>query len=293
LYEYSNLGVGLLGDLLARRAGEPYGTLLTQRVLDPLQLRDTTLTLSPAQRGRLAPGYSADGHPQPPWRLGALEAAGGLFSDLRDMLAYMQANLAAPSGSLGSAMALAQAPRAPDDSPNGVSRVGFVWLSNVANGNTFMNGETGGYHAFVAFNRANHIGIVMLANIADFNLDSLALHLVYPDLVPAPSPPGISPGKEDAAVTARAKDWFHQLQTGTVDRSRLTPDFAAQLTPDFVRQVRDQLAPLGDPSGWTYLGSQTEAGVTLYRYRILLNAAPHEWTIALTADGKLAGSLLR
>jgi serine-type D-Ala-D-Ala carboxypeptidase/endopeptidase len=292
-YEYSNLGVGLLGDLLARRAGEPYGALLARRVTDPLQMRDTTLVLSPAQRDRLAPGYSVDGHPQPPWRMGALEAAGGLFSDVRDMLQYLQANLAASGGSLGSAMALAQTPRAPDDSPNGTTRVGFVWLTNVANGNAFMNGETGGYHAFIAFNRANRVGVVVLANVADPNVDALALHLVYPQLVAAPSPPGVSEGKEDAAVTARAKDWLHQLQTGAADRSRLTPDFAARLTPQFVRQVREELAPLGEPTSWTYIGSQTQAGVTLYRYRIVLAGTPHEWTIGLTADGKLAGSFLR
>lgn len=37
-YEYSNLGVGLLGDALARRAHESYGALSTRRILQPLNM---------------------------------------------------------------------------------------------------------------------------------------------------------------------------------------------------------------------------------------------------------------
>ena len=40
-YEYSNLGVGLLGQLLANRAGTTYSALVTQRVLEPLGMHST------------------------------------------------------------------------------------------------------------------------------------------------------------------------------------------------------------------------------------------------------------
>jgi CubicO group peptidase (beta-lactamase class C family) len=48
MYEYSNLGVGLLGHLLALRAGTSYEELLTKRILQPLGMRDTAITLSPS-----------------------------------------------------------------------------------------------------------------------------------------------------------------------------------------------------------------------------------------------------
>src|SRR5207244_1074108 len=45
-YEYSNLGVGLLGHALARRAGKSYEELVTERILKPLKMTRTSITLS-------------------------------------------------------------------------------------------------------------------------------------------------------------------------------------------------------------------------------------------------------
>lgn len=293
-FEYSNVGVGLLGDVLARRAGLPFATLLEQRVLQPLAMSDTSFALSPRQRLRLAPGFSQTGRSQPPWTFGELEAAGGLYSDLHDMIGFLQANLAAPKGPLGPAMALAQAPKAVG--PQAGVRVGYVWLVNVAEGNTFMNGQVGGYHAFMGFNRERGTGVVMLANVADANVDALALHVLYPSAIAQPPPPGAEPSAatgEDPAVTATAKAWFSQLRSGTIDRSRLTPQFSAFITPSLLAQIADGLRSLGDATGWTYRGSQREGDVTEYRYDIELAGARHTFSIAIAADGKIAGSLLR
>ncbi len=45
-YEYANLGFGLLGVALARRAGKSYEQLLIERVCNPLGLSHTRITLS-------------------------------------------------------------------------------------------------------------------------------------------------------------------------------------------------------------------------------------------------------
>src|SRR4051812_4779329 len=42
-YEYSNVGVGLLGHVIARRAGKEYETLLRERVTRPLDMSDTRI----------------------------------------------------------------------------------------------------------------------------------------------------------------------------------------------------------------------------------------------------------
>jgi CubicO group peptidase (beta-lactamase class C family) len=184
-YEYSNVGVGLLGDLLAYRAKTSYGALLQRRVLEPLGLRDTSLTLSAHQRARLAPGFSVDNDPRPPWDLPGLAAAGGLYSNLHDMLIYLRANMAAPGGKLGAAMAAAQKPRFPV-AFDGIVKIGLVWMSNERSGITWHNGETGGYHAFVGFNHAKQTGVVLLANVADPGLDAIGVHALAPSFpVPA------------------------------------------------------------------------------------------------------------
>src|ERR1041385_7596549 len=44
--EYSNLGAGLLGHILAQRAGTDYGTLVRVRITEPLGMPDTGIALS-------------------------------------------------------------------------------------------------------------------------------------------------------------------------------------------------------------------------------------------------------
>jgi len=53
-FEYSNVGVGLLGHALSRRAGTDYETLVTSRICKPLEMESTRITLSPELTKRLA-----------------------------------------------------------------------------------------------------------------------------------------------------------------------------------------------------------------------------------------------
>ncbi len=66
-YEYSNLAVGLLGHVLALRANMSYEAVLKQRVLEPLGLTHTIITMTPAAGARLAVGHDASGREVPSW----------------------------------------------------------------------------------------------------------------------------------------------------------------------------------------------------------------------------------
>lgn len=90
--DYSNLGVGLLGHILATSAGTDFETLVKQRICQPLGMSDTTISLSKDQQQRLAVGHSA-GKPVPNWDLPTLAGAGALRSSLLDMLRFLRANI--------------------------------------------------------------------------------------------------------------------------------------------------------------------------------------------------------
>ena len=105
--EYSNLAAGLLGDLLAARAGMSYEALLVQNIARPLAMTDTCLTLSDDQQQRLAPPHNADRMPDVNWEFDALAGAGAIRSTTKDMLIFLQANLDPPAGPLGKAIELA------------------------------------------------------------------------------------------------------------------------------------------------------------------------------------------
>ena len=92
-FEYSNLGGGLLGHVLARRAGIDYEALVRSRILAPLKMSDTTIKLTPAMQTRLATGHNASMSPVKNWDSATLAGAGALRSTANDMLRFLAANL--------------------------------------------------------------------------------------------------------------------------------------------------------------------------------------------------------
>jgi CubicO group peptidase (beta-lactamase class C family) len=106
--EYSNLGMGLLGHVLGLAAGKGYEELVGERVLRPLGLDDTSVTLRTDQQQRLAPGHAADGKVTAGWNLPALAGAGALRSTARDMLSFAAAALCPATSPLAEPLRLCQ-----------------------------------------------------------------------------------------------------------------------------------------------------------------------------------------
>ena len=99
--EYSNLGMGLLGHLLALKQQTTYEQLLRDRITTPLNMTSTTITLDADQKARLAPPHDADGSPNFNWDLPTLAGAGAIRSTATDMLRLAQANLNSASRRTG------------------------------------------------------------------------------------------------------------------------------------------------------------------------------------------------
>lgn len=170
--EYSNLGFGLLGHILATKAGKSYEALVTERVLTPLGMRDTVITLTDAHRKRLAPGH-ANGKPVANWDLPTLAGAGALRSTPADMAKILAALLDPPNTSLGRAIRMARDPRA---DLTGGARIGLGWItvkSEQGSDLTWHNGGTGGYRSFIGVIPAAKVGLVVLTN-ANTNPDPIA-----------------------------------------------------------------------------------------------------------------------
>jgi CubicO group peptidase (beta-lactamase class C family) len=162
-YEYSNLGAGLLGHALAVKAGRSYEELLVERVLTPLGLSDTRITLAPDQRRRLAPGHDAGLRPAKNWDLPAIPGAGGLRSTCRDLLAFAKAGLDGKSGPLARAMALSLRERSKVGSGQAI---GLGWHIAEDGVTRWHDGGTGGYWSWLAVLPDRGLAVVVLANTA-------------------------------------------------------------------------------------------------------------------------------
>jgi len=197
-FEYSNLGFGLLGYLLARAAHKDYADLVRELITAPLGLRDTAIILGPDQRKRFAQGHDAEMRPTPPWRIPTLAGAGAIRSTADDMLAFMRAAMD-PNAPIAAAMKLTTA----DQRPMGTGRgaIGLAWLiAKPAEGREtlFHNGGTGGFRAAMMLEPAARRGVVVLTNAAvEPGSDDLAMHLLLgAPLQPASAAPSAKDGHD-------------------------------------------------------------------------------------------------
>jgi CubicO group peptidase (beta-lactamase class C family) len=201
-FEYSNLALGLLGQVLAERAHTSYADLIKTQITEPLGLQDTVVVLSPEQRRRLIQGYNglsdgpdgfrrashAFGDPVPPTTFDAIAGAGALHSTAADLLKFVEENLHpdAYGGALAAALKQSHRPRAPmaDSAVNAEvmppgTQIALIWWQT-PDGCYIHGGAMPGYTAAVLFQPKDDWGIAVLSNTGPGGLlssDLIAEHI--------------------------------------------------------------------------------------------------------------------
>jgi CubicO group peptidase (beta-lactamase class C family) len=164
-YDYSNVGAGLLGYLLARRAGIPYAELLRERVLGPLELEETYVAPRDTVDDHLAQGY-ANGSPVEHWSFGALAGCGAVRSTAADLLRFLRDEIDPAGTPLADAIRLTQQVRF---HVSNRLALGLAWhVNTLADGTPYYwhNGSTGGFRSFIGYSPVTRVGVVVLVNDA-------------------------------------------------------------------------------------------------------------------------------
>jgi serine-type D-Ala-D-Ala carboxypeptidase/endopeptidase len=216
-FEYSNLGGGLLGHLLAYRAGMDYESLIGTRITRPLSMLDTGITLSSSMKQRMATGHNALLAPVANWDLPTLAGAGALRSSANDMLTFLEAFLGYKETPLAPAMkGMLEVRR-----PAGQTKIGLGWLIYSTDGReiAWHNGGTGGFHSFVGYDPKERIGVVVISNAG--GVDDIGFHLLNPKLPLAnPEPP-----KQSTEIPIDPK-----LLDNYTGRYQVTPNLVFEIT---------------------------------------------------------------
>jgi serine-type D-Ala-D-Ala carboxypeptidase/endopeptidase len=221
-YEYSNLGGGLLGHVLARRAGTDYETLVRTRILEPLAMKSTAITLSKAMKDRLAIGHDAGLQKVANWDLPTLAGAGALRSTASDLLTFLAANIGIEKSPLAPSMAAMIAARRPTGTPNLEIALGWHIWTRDGHEIIWHNGGTGGYRTWIGFEPKSHTGVVVLSNTStSAGPDDIGLHLLDPAVSLAQAAKQRKEVKVDAAILQRY-----------VGRYALAPTFVITITRD-------------------------------------------------------------
>lgn len=188
-YEYSNLGVGLLGHTLALAGHTDYETLVRSRILKPLEMTSTAITLTPEMKARLAPGHNANLKLVSNWDLPTLAGAGALRSTAADMLNF----LSACAGLTPSPLSAPMASMVAIHKPTGVAGldIAYAWHMLMRKGDPIIwhNGGTGGYQSFMGYDPKAKLAVVVLSNAStSMGIDDIGRHLLDQELPLTPPP---------------------------------------------------------------------------------------------------------
>ena len=179
-----NLGFGLLGHALARRADKIYAELLVERICDPLGLRSTRITLTEDMRSRLAQGHNQNLEPTPLWDIPTLAGAGAVRSTANDLTVFLEVCLGRRLSPLRAPIARLLETRRPTGVPGHEMGLGWFISSDHGDELAWKSGATGGFRTFIGFSTISHQGSIALSNAHYLEFIDLGMNLINPEFRP-------------------------------------------------------------------------------------------------------------
>lgn len=198
---YSNLGVGLLGHLLARAYGLSYAELVRAKITGPLGMHDTTIALEAGQQVRFAHPHSGT-QAVPAWNFDALAGAGALRSTAADLILFARALLDEGSP-IAPAWRIAREPRAPLG-PDVQVGLGIMLAARDGRAVFTHGGGTGGTRAHLEIVPAPGQATVVLLNNDNVDPGAIVARARQKDSAAAASPSAAPTEIPLAADEARA-----------------------------------------------------------------------------------------
>jgi CubicO group peptidase (beta-lactamase class C family) len=160
-YQYSNMGMSLVGYILALRTGKSYEALLQENIFGPLSMKSSTTEIS-SVRDRVVPGIEDEGVAAPNWDMNALAPAGGILTSAEDFARFARAQFEPDP-----AIAMTQQPTFKIEENY---FVGLGWHIIVrVNGERWLNhgGGMAGYTAIVNVNVRKKRAVIVLSNLGN------------------------------------------------------------------------------------------------------------------------------
>lgn len=173
---YSNLGAGLLGNILTKKAQKTYENLLQETIFIPLKMTNSTTSLKNINQQKLVKGRNADGKETSNWEFtDTLIGAGGIKSTTADMEKFVKKNFGENP--------IYVLPQTATYTVNKTYKMGLGW--HLLNTDTilFHNGGTGGYRSSLAIKKETKKGVIILSNVSAFHknantIDTLCFQLL-------------------------------------------------------------------------------------------------------------------
>jgi D-alanyl-D-alanine carboxypeptidase len=295
-WSYSNTGYTLLGNVVAKVSGKPFGQFLKERILDPIGMTHSAFEPGPEVKGQTL-GYTSFAlgplEPAEPEATGWLHAAGGLWSTAPDLarwdLALMDGRVLKPRS-----YRIMTTPRALKSGHN----TGYGCGLNVRriDGETVLThgGAVSGFLSVNAMVPRTRSAVILLANTEHIPADSLhstILNLLLEDQKKQGTPhiPKVNgPPPIEAAL-----GFFHEMQAGEVDRDKLGEEFGLFLTDERLRAAAPRLKALGEPDKVEVVAVSERGGMEVASIHMTFKTAELGGLMYRTPDGRIQQLLFR
>lgn len=177
-YDYSNLGVGLLGYTLGVSQKTSFEKLLQKNVFDKFQMKQS-FTSSSDVKDQLVKGQDMNGKTVSNWDFDALFAAGGILSTTHDLANFAKAQFDPKN----KALALTRTATFSIDKNMQIGLGWYLIKSPKGKDLVWHNGGTGGYSSSMAVNVKAQTAVIILSNLSAFhskmeNIDQLCFELI-------------------------------------------------------------------------------------------------------------------
>lgn len=174
-FEYSNLGVGLLGYTLGLSQKTSFQNLLQTKVFDKYGLTNS-YTSSKNLGDQLIKGLDYEGYDATNWDFDVLFGGGGIISSTEDLSKFALAQFNPMNLEL-------ELTRQPTHLLSENSAIGLGWhikLAKNKNNLYWHNGGTGGYSSCMVLNVDKKQGVIVLSNVSGINetIDELSFELL-------------------------------------------------------------------------------------------------------------------
>jgi D-alanyl-D-alanine carboxypeptidase len=265
-WRYSNSNYHLLGMIIQRITGRPYGDFLRERIFGPLGMTQTAVFVEGGTYSSLASGYRWDNGLH---RVGApvgITAGGSILSTILDMArwdAALYTNVLLKQSSL-------QQMWTPVRLNDGMNwRYGFGWAVGRINDHLIIShtGNVSGFSSAIERAVDDRLAVIVLDN-RFYSYEAAAtlaqkISRIYlwtgPDYQPIPD--------QEPEITARVRDIDERCNRGKLRKTDFTPAVLAELSP-WQRQMRDDGITYGPTMSFVLVERTAEAGRRSYRYRV-------------------------
>ena len=290
-YSYCNTGYYLLGRIIEKQAEKSYYDYLQQKILLPLEMKDT---LPQRPRGVIknrATGYMYFG--TNPSLMPYIDpegafSAGNLVSTVDDMAKWDKALLDGKLLKPETREKMYKITQIKD----GISTYAFGWdVSEVAGHKARQHGGgTGGFSSYILRLPDDKLSVVVLSNLAQVDVASTAreaARIVLPSLAEA------AIRDPDTALTTKHREIIEKITAGTIQRTPFEEATANELFPTLIAQARQQLISFGKLEKFDLLEHKHEPQMLTRRYRMVFEKARLQLVIRENGDNKIVAIFLR